>query len=136
MEKNVDALNIEFYRHKLTEEADLPRRQMITRLLADEKAKLVVVEAKATTNHKSGPAAAQFKHGKHSPIVKRSIVINSRKTSVSLENEFWVALREIAKKEYVAINTLVARIDGTRGGHNLSSAIRIYVLSCFRRAYE
>ena len=78
----------------------------------------------------------QLEHTKRSAVVKRSIVINSHKTSVSLENEFWFALREIAKKEYVAINTLVARIDGSRGSPNLSSAIRIYVLSYFRRAYE
>jgi len=78
----------------------------------------------------------QLDHTKRSAVVKRSILINSHKTSVSLENEFWFALREIAKKEYVAINTLVARIDRSRGSHNLSSAIRIYVLSYFRRAYE
>ena len=78
----------------------------------------------------------QLEHTIRSAVVKRSIVINSHKTSVSLENEFWLALREIAKKEFVAINTLVARIDGSRGSHNLSSAIRIYVLNYFRRAFE
>ena len=31
-----------------------------------------------------------------SPVVKRSIVIASHKTSVSLEDEFWTGLKEIA----------------------------------------
>jgi Ribbon-helix-helix domain len=31
-----------------------------------------------------------------SPVVKRSIIVDGRKTSVSLEDEFWKALKEIA----------------------------------------
>jgi len=31
-----------------------------------------------------------------SPIVKRSVKINGRKTSVCLEDAFWTALKEIA----------------------------------------
>ena len=31
-----------------------------------------------------------------SAIIKRSVVINARKTSVSLEDEFWNALKDIA----------------------------------------
>jgi predicted DNA-binding ribbon-helix-helix protein len=35
------------------------------------------------------------------PIAKRSIVFNGRKTSVSLEDEFWEALKGIANSHLV-----------------------------------
>ena len=50
MDKDIAALNIEYYRRKLAEESDPTRRQMIMDLLANEEAKLAVIEAKATTN--------------------------------------------------------------------------------------
>ena len=41
-------------------------------------------------------------------VFKRSIFINGKKTSVSLENEFWDALHEIAKYK----NTSAAKLAG------------------------
>jgi len=55
----------------------------------------------------------QLEHTKRSAVVKRSIVIDSHKTSVSLENEFWFALREIAKK--------ICRHQYSRGTHRRQS---------------
>jgi predicted DNA-binding ribbon-helix-helix protein len=43
----------------------------------------------------------QLKHIKKSVVIKRSIFINGHKTSVSLENEFWHGLREIAEDSHV-----------------------------------
>lgn len=67
-----------------------------------------------------------------SPVVKRSIVIASHKTSVSLEDAFWTALKEIAGQRNITLSDLVAAIDGERRHGNLSSAIRIFVLDHFR----
>ena len=67
-----------------------------------------------------------------SVVIKRSILINGRKTSVSLENEFWDALREIAERENVAISALVEVINQGRDNINLSSAIRVFVFNHFR----
>lgn len=60
-------------------------------------------------------------------IRKRSVVIAGHATSVSLEVEFWEALKTIALRRGSSINTLVAAIDGERAG-NLSSALRVFVL--------
>jgi len=65
-------------------------------------------------------------------IIKRSVFINGRKTSVSLENEFWDALREIAAQEKVTLSTLVEKIDRRRTNINLSSAIRVFAFNHFR----
>ena len=67
-----------------------------------------------------------------SPVVKRSIVIAGHKTSVSLEDAFWDALKEIAGRRRATLSDLVASIDSSRTQGNLSSAIRLFVLDHFR----
>jgi len=69
-------------------------------------------------------------------IKKRSVVLAGHRTSVSLEEEFWRALRAVAARRGVSVNALVARIDADRNAAepgNLSSALRIFVLDCYRR---
>ncbi len=60
-------------------------------------------------------------------VKKRSVEIAGHRTSLSLEQAFWRALKRIAARDGVSINKLIERIDRERGG-NLSSAVRIYVL--------
>jgi predicted DNA-binding ribbon-helix-helix protein len=69
-------------------------------------------------------------------VIKRSIVLDGHKTSVSLENEFWHGLREIAGRENTALSTLVGKIDHERNSCNLSSAIRVYVYNYFRAQFD
>ena len=63
-----------------------------------------------------------------SMVIKRSIMIVGRKTSVSLEDAFWSGLKEIAKKYKTSLSGIVADIDSRRHYGNLSSAIRLFVL--------
>jgi predicted DNA-binding ribbon-helix-helix protein len=58
---------------------------------------------------------------------KRSVVIAGHATSVSLEEEFWEALKEIADQRGRSLGGLIADLDGGREG-NLSSALRVFVL--------
>lgn len=62
---------------------------------------------------------------------KRSVVIAGHKTSVSLEPEFWDALKEIASNRGISVNQIVRDVDTNHEG-NLSSAIRIFVLRHYR----
>jgi predicted DNA-binding ribbon-helix-helix protein len=62
----------------------------------------------------------------------RSIVIAGHKTSISLEDEFWNSLKEIAGERGMTVAALVAAIDGDRQHANLSSAIRLFVLGVYR----
>lgn len=68
----------------------------------------------------------------NSANTKRSIVRNGQKTSVSLEQEFWEALREIASLQKTKLTALVRQIDQGRDGGNLSSAIRVFVFNYLR----
>jgi predicted DNA-binding ribbon-helix-helix protein len=67
-----------------------------------------------------------------SAIVKRSVIIDGHKTSVSLEADFWVGLRDIAESRGVAVSSLLHAIDTGRDNANLSSSIRVYVFEYFR----
>jgi len=63
-----------------------------------------------------------------SAITKRSVVIGGHKTSVSLEEPFWNAVREIAGSQQITVSSLLRQIDLERRNSNLSSAIRVFVL--------
>jgi predicted DNA-binding ribbon-helix-helix protein len=67
-----------------------------------------------------------------SPVAKRSIVVAGHKTSVSLEEEFWEGLKEIAGKRDMTLSALVGTIDEQRQQGNLSSALRLFVLEFYR----
>src|SRR3954469_18490432 len=67
-----------------------------------------------------------------SQVTKRSIAIRNHKTSVSLEDEFWTSLREIALTERTNLKGLITEIDSQRAHANLSCAIRLYVLDHYR----
>jgi predicted DNA-binding ribbon-helix-helix protein len=67
-----------------------------------------------------------------SPVVKRSIILAGHKTSVSLEDAFWNALKEIARKRLMTLSDLVGTIDSQRQQGNLSSALRLFVLEFYR----
>lgn len=64
-----------------------------------------------------------------SGIIKRSVTVAGHRTSISLEAEFWTELRRMAKARELSVNALIADLDAKRGGHNLSSAIRLAVLA-------
>lgn len=65
--------------------------------------------------------------------VKRSLTLKGHRTSVSLEEPFWHAFREIAQAQGKPINQLAAEIDADRGIEmGLASAIRVFVLAWFR----
>jgi predicted DNA-binding ribbon-helix-helix protein len=67
-----------------------------------------------------------------STIVKHSVVIDGHRTSVSLEDAFWKALREIARLRQMTLSGLIETIDADRKEGNLSSAIRLFVLEQYQ----
>ncbi len=64
---------------------------------------------------------------------KRSVNIAGHATSVTLEEEFWAALKDIANARGLSLNALITQIDENSEG-NLSSAIRVYVLEWYKAA--
>ncbi|WP_288940330.1 ribbon-helix-helix domain-containing protein [uncultured Roseovarius sp.] len=65
--------------------------------------------------------------------VKHSLTLRGHRTSVSLEDEFWQAFRDIAQQRGQPLNALAAEIDAERGVDiGLASAIRLFVLRHYR----
>jgi predicted DNA-binding ribbon-helix-helix protein len=67
-----------------------------------------------------------------STVLKRSVVIGTHKTSISLEDEFWTSLKQIATSRQTTCSGLLAEINEHRQAPNLSSAIRLFVLQHYQ----
>ena len=65
-------------------------------------------------------------------LIKKSITIKKHRTSLSLEKEFWDALKIVAKEQKCSIETLVAKIDSNRKT-SLASSIRVYLLKFYMK---
>lgn len=65
---------------------------------------------------------------------KRSLTLRGHRTSVSLEDDFWRAFRDIAEEKSLAINELASQIDAERDMETgLATAIRLYVLRYYKQ---
>ena len=67
-----------------------------------------------------------------STVPKRSIVLAGHKTSISLEDAFWRALKDIAGSRRMTLSDLISSIDHERKRGNLSSALRLFVLNHYQ----
>jgi predicted DNA-binding ribbon-helix-helix protein len=68
-----------------------------------------------------------------SSVIKRSVVIDGHKTSVSLEEPFWASIKEIANQRSMTVYDLITQLHQARGENsNLSSFIRLFILSHFQ----
>lgn len=66
-------------------------------------------------------------------MIKISVLIAGRHaTSISLEEDFYRELVNIAKEKNISRNELVTVIDRERTSDNLSSAIRSYILQYYK----
>ena len=61
-----------------------------------------------------------------------SVTLHGHRTSVSLEAEFWVVLKQVAEQDGLSVAALIQRIDDKRLNtslpRGLSSALRVYLL--------
>jgi predicted DNA-binding ribbon-helix-helix protein len=62
-------------------------------------------------------------------FLKHSVVVDGRRTSVSLEGEFWEEIKRVARHAGVTVNDFVATVSTQTNGRNLSSALRLAVLA-------
>ena len=67
-----------------------------------------------------------------SSIIKRSVIVNGHKTSISLEDAFWSEVKAIASEKNSTISELLTNIDRDRQASNLSSTLRVFILKHHR----
>ena len=62
-------------------------------------------------------------------VRKYSVSLHGHRTSFSLEEEFFAALKSIAEARGQSLASLIVEVDDQRPeSYNLSSALRVYVL--------
>lgn len=60
---------------------------------------------------------------------KYSVTLHGHRTSFSLEEEFFAALKSLAEARGRSLASLIAEVDDQRpDSYNLSSALRVFVL--------
>ncbi len=64
-------------------------------------------------------------------MVRRTIILGSRKTSISLEESFWTSLKQIAREKNCSANTLVNKIAREKQVTNLSAEVRCFVIEFY-----
>ena len=68
-------------------------------------------------------------------LIKKSLTLRGHKTSLALEEEFWAAINDIARRENRSARELVAAVDEMRNeDSSLASSIRIHVLRWYRQS--
>ena len=65
-------------------------------------------------------------------LIKKSITIKKHRTSLSLEKEFWDALKIISSQQKCSLETLITKIDSNRK-NSLASSIRVFLLKFYMR---
>ena len=60
-------------------------------------------------------------------LKKRSLTLAGHKTSISLEEPFWLLLKKLSEEKSVSLAALILEIDSKRKG-SLSSALRLHIL--------
>lgn len=69
-------------------------------------------------------------HPVMTPPIKRSVTIDGHRTSVSLEEAFWIELRHIARHNGATLASVISLVDHQRPPEvGLATALRLYVLS-------
>ena len=61
---------------------------------------------------------------------KHSVELSGHRTSLAIEDEFWIELKKIAKQKNISLRQLLIQIDNAHV-HNLASSIRLFVLKYY-----
>jgi predicted DNA-binding ribbon-helix-helix protein len=71
-----------------------------------------------------------------SKIIQHTIKVGDRKTSISIEDDFWNSLKEIANQRGETLIHLLSNINAERKTANLSSAVRLFVVGFYRDQFN
>lgn len=68
-------------------------------------------------------------------LLCRNVTVNGRRTSLRMEPQYWECLREVVRREGMTPSEICSVVDDRRNGvTNLTSALRVFVLSYYRAA--
>jgi predicted DNA-binding ribbon-helix-helix protein len=66
-------------------------------------------------------------------LVSKNVTVRGRRTSVRLEPEMWLALRDIALREKCTIHDICSLVSVRKNAHtSLTAAIRVFLMLYYR----
>ena len=69
-------------------------------------------------------------------LICKNVVVNGRRTSMRLDEEAWLSLKEICQREKMNLHQLCSKIDTEKGNLGLSCAVRSFALTYLRRLLQ
>lgn len=70
--------------------------------------------------------------GERNTRERRTLVVSGRRTTVSLEQEIWRSLNDVADREQVLLSYLADEVDRRREDASLASGLRVFCLYYWR----
>jgi predicted DNA-binding ribbon-helix-helix protein len=68
-------------------------------------------------------------------LISRNVTINDRRTSIRLESQMWIALKEVADRERCSIHDICTVIANRKSANiTLTAAIRIFLVLYYKSA--
>jgi predicted DNA-binding ribbon-helix-helix protein len=67
---------------------------------------------------------------------RRTLTVSGRRTTISLEQEIWRSLGDIAEREKLALSLLVEQVDRRREDASLASGLRVFCLYYWRLLWQ
>jgi predicted DNA-binding ribbon-helix-helix protein len=68
-------------------------------------------------------------------LISHNVIVNGRRTSVRLEKEMWIAIKEIARREGCTVHVLCSEVSARkRSDTSLTAAIRVFIMAYYQAA--
>jgi predicted DNA-binding ribbon-helix-helix protein len=86
---------------------------------------------------KNGAQSAEKKKCRRekTTLISHNIMIQDRRTSVRLEKEMWMALKEIARRETCTVHMLCTEVSKRKKPDtSLTAAIRVFIMAYYQAA--
>lgn len=72
---------------------------------------------------------------KKNALISRNITVNKKRTSIRLEAQMWVALKDIARREKCTVHDICSVIADKKASNiTLTAAIRIFLILYYKSA--
>ena len=73
--------------------------------------------------------------GQKTALISRNVTVNKRRTSIRLEAQMWISLKEVAVREKCTIHDICTVIAARKSGNiTLTAAIRIFLMLYYKAA--
>jgi predicted DNA-binding ribbon-helix-helix protein len=89
----------------------------------------------STSSNQNDTSLAKKSKREKTTLISHNIMIEGRRTSVRLEKEMWMALKEIARRERCSVHALCDVVSARKQPDtSLTAAVRVFIMAYFQAA--